>query len=86
MNPEQYTSNWEYTKSRSRYHFDPTIMDPRWDTVQGIGRFDCDLAPTVARAIEQARPVNWETRSGSATPSDWKIPRAGSTYSSLAKC
>lgn len=31
-------SNWEITQQRSQYHFDNSVIDPRWDTVQQLGR------------------------------------------------
>lgn len=60
-NPD-YTSNWDYTRARSLYHFDPAVTDPRWDCIQGLGRFAGDWSQELQRAIDQARPVNWATR------------------------
>ena len=37
--PENAESAWEFSKKTSRYHFRTDVIDPRWDCVQGIGRF-----------------------------------------------
>ena len=55
-------SNWEYTKKTSAYHFDNNIIDPRWDLIQGIGRFEGDWSVELAEAIRTAEPVTWRTR------------------------
>ena len=41
-NPDDFKSNWEFTKVTSNYHFDSNIMDPRWDTIHGLGKFEGD--------------------------------------------
>ena len=55
-------SNWEYTKKTSAYHFDNTIMDYRWDALQGVGRFEGDWSAELAESIQTAEPVTWRTR------------------------
>ena len=55
-------SNWELTKKRSQYHFDNSIMDPRWDTVQHLGNIKADWATELQTAIDNAKPVTWRTR------------------------
>lgn len=61
-------SNWEIQKSKSLYHFDNTIIDPRWDCVQELGRFVGDWENEVKDVLESARPVTWRTRSKSGKP------------------
>ena len=55
-------SSWDTTRSRSAYHFDTSIIDPRWDTVIGLGRLSGDWTKETAEAIEHAKPATWETR------------------------
>ena len=55
-------SDWELTKKRSQYHFDTTIMDPRWDTVHHLGNIKIDWATELQSVIDNATPVTWRTR------------------------
>lgn len=55
-------SSYDKTKQLSQYHFDTSIMDPRWDTVIGLGRFSGEWQQEVQEAIKMARPASWETR------------------------
>ena len=55
-------SNWEHTKKTSAYHFDKNIIDPRWDLLQGVGRFEGDWSAELAESIQTAEPVTWRTR------------------------
>jgi hypothetical protein len=56
-------SSWQHTVATSRYHFDRTRQDPRWDTVTGLGWIDpeawCD---DLGEIIEHSQPATWETR------------------------
>lgn len=61
-------SNWELQKSKSAYHFDNTIMDPRWDCVNELGRFIGDWSQEVDSVIKSARPATWRDRSKSKKP------------------
>lgn len=57
------TSSWQQTASKSRYHFDRTRQDPRWDTVIGLGWLDPESwQPDIAAIIEAAVPATWATR------------------------
>lgn len=69
-------SNWEITKQRSNYHFDTTINDPRWDTVQSLGSVAVNWDNELAEVIENAKPVTWRTR---GKPNDSLI-RSGEEY------
>ena len=57
------TSSWEETARRSRYHFDKTRIDPRWDTVIGLGYLDPDLwQDDINDILKNAEPATWRTR------------------------
>jgi hypothetical protein len=55
-------SAWEFGKSRSSYHFRTDIIDPRWDTVNGLGKFDGDWSAELEKAITEAKPVSVHNR------------------------
>lgn len=61
-------SNWEITRSRSQYHFDNTIIDPRWDTVLQLGKINNTWESELALTISNSRPVTWRTRAGENDP------------------
>ena len=64
-------SNWELQKSKSSYHFDTSIVDPRYDNVQGLGKFTGDWSQELEQVIESARPVSWRTRSKTGEAGKW---------------
>ena len=55
-------SSWEETCKKSRYHFDPTRMDPLYDTVTYLGQFAPCWQEELPLIIEQSRPATWATR------------------------
>lgn len=55
-------SNWESRKALSSYHFEFGRMDPRWDTVVGLGRFQGDWSKELTQVTETATPRTWRTR------------------------
>jgi len=61
-------SNWAITQQRSQYHFDTTIMDPRWDTVQHLGHIEPTWAEELSNAITASAPVTWRTRGRESDP------------------
>lgn len=61
-------SNWETQKTKSAYHFDTKVIDPRWDTVIGIGRVAGDWQDEIAQVLETAKPVTWRNRSKTGQP------------------
>lgn len=61
-------SNWEIQKAKSSYHFDNNKMDPRYDCVHELGRFNGDFSDEVKQVLETAHPVSWRTRSKSGRP------------------
>jgi hypothetical protein len=69
-------SAWAMTKQRSQYHFDTTIMDPRWDTVQQLGRIQPTWHAELSAAISAAQPVTWRTRGRDSDP----LKRASEEY------
>lgn len=54
-------SSWEVTKEKSKYHFNPEIMDDRWDTIIPLGRFDFDWKDDLKTVTDTATPSTWET-------------------------
>ena len=69
-------SNWEITKQRSKYHFNPTIMDPRWDAVHTLGTVIPNWQNELDTVIKNAKPVTWRTR---GKPNDTLV-RASEEY------
>lgn len=69
-------SNWAITKQRSQYHFDTAATDPRWDTVQQLGRIEPCWTSELAEAIASSAPVTWRTRGRDADP----LNRASEEY------
>ena len=62
--PEQYTSNWDWTVAHSEYHFDNSIQDKSGDWLDVLGRFDNPKQWLAERdvLVEASKPVNWATR------------------------
>jgi hypothetical protein len=63
-------SNWETTCARSKYHFDTTKWDPKWDRVEHLGHITPNWHKELQEAISTSRPVTWRTR---GRPGDAKI-------------
>jgi len=56
-------SSWQQTVTKSRYHFDRTRQDPRWDTVTGLGWIDPEAwQDDLNTIIRDAAPATWQTR------------------------
>lgn len=67
-------SSWKETTSRSRYHFDRTRVDPRWDTVIGLGYIDPEVwHDDLTHVVKTAEPATWQTRG--YKEKDREIPR-----------
>jgi hypothetical protein len=62
-------SSWDTTKPRSQYHFDPTKLDPRYDTVIRLGTIQPNWLDQLPDIIDQAKPVSWRTRGDPTKPS-----------------
>ena len=56
------SSSWDKLVEKSAYHFDNSKMDPRWDTVIGLGKFAPCWDEEVKQIIANSKPANWETR------------------------
>ena len=71
-------TNYEFTRARSHYHYDTTRMDPRWDCVHGLGKFQGTWQDYVPRAIAMSKIVNWANKtytpdSGESTRKDLEV-------------
>jgi hypothetical protein len=55
-------SSWDETRAQSRYHFDPTRIDPMYDTVNYLGQFAPCWATELADIIAESKPATWATR------------------------
>jgi hypothetical protein len=62
-------SSWDSTKQRSKYHFDPTIIDPRYDTVVRVGHITPNWMDQLDDIIEHSAPASWRTRGDPRKPS-----------------
>lgn len=69
-------SNWEITRARSQYHFDTTILDPRWDTVDFVGHIVPTWTEELSVAVAASSPVTWRTRGRDNDP----LKRASDEY------
>lgn len=59
---EQKRSSWDETVTKSAYHFNPTRMDPRWDTVVGLGYIVPNWEDDLEGIITNAKPAQWANR------------------------
>jgi hypothetical protein len=55
-------SSWDETRAHSRYHFDPTRMDPLYDTVTHLGQFAPCWDAELESIIAESKPATWATR------------------------
>jgi len=59
-----YTSSWEWTKERSKYHFDYTRRDQPGEYYFPLGRFEGDWSEDLAQALDTEKTTStWATRS-----------------------
>ncbi len=61
-------SSWSETRAKSQYHFDKTVMDPRWDTVHHLGRFIGDWTQELDQAYRHGRATTWASRAPNGIP------------------
>ena len=57
-----FESNWEYTKSKSNYHFDKWRLDAPAFAYQHLGRFVGDWQQELQIAVDHCKGVCWATR------------------------
>jgi hypothetical protein len=57
-----YNSSWEYSKSRSTYHFDKKIKDQADEWFWVLGKFKNTWSQDLIAIKEAARPMTWENR------------------------
>ena len=63
MNHANYTSSWEWTKERSKYHFDYTRRDQPGEYYFPLGRFEGDWSEDLAQALAKDKTsITWATR------------------------
>ena len=55
-------SNWEESKKRSRYHFDPQRRDQSHEVIEHLGRVAPVWLDDIDEIIANARPTTWATR------------------------
>jgi hypothetical protein len=55
-------SNWEATKAKSSYHFDPKKRDQVNEAVRYHGKFSGNWQAEVEQVIASAKPTSWATR------------------------
>lgn len=56
-------SSWDKLVEKSQYHFNTDIIDPRWDSVNLLGRLNAsNWTADVEEIVQRSKPANWETR------------------------
>jgi hypothetical protein len=55
-------SNWEQTKKRSRYHFDPQRRDQAHEVLTHLGTFAPIWLDDIEEIVENAQPATWASR------------------------
>jgi hypothetical protein len=55
-------SNWETSKAKSTYHFDPTVKDEFEDVIRYLGHVSPNWQDVVDDVVEQSKPATWATR------------------------
>lgn len=58
----EFKSSWDYTKSKSNYHFDSRRQDTVEDVLTRLGRIEPTWSADIADIVATAKPANWETR------------------------
>jgi|TARA_R110002167_G_scaffold157517_1_gene352509 hypothetical protein len=58
------SSSWDKNKERSKYHFNPELMHPLYDTVDRVGHIDLSRVPAtdLQKVIEESYGATWRTR------------------------
>lgn len=56
---EKANSNWDTTRRRSKYHFDPCMQDPLYDTVTQLGSIVPCWQDNLEQIILESKSVTW---------------------------
>jgi len=62
MITDEFKSSWDFTKSRSTYHFDSTVRDAPESVLTHLGHIEPTWQADIAELITNAKPATWETR------------------------
>ena len=55
-------SSWDETRAKSKYHFNPKLIDPSWDYVHKLGNIEPCWKEELGEIIRTARPATWADR------------------------
>ena len=55
-------SSWDYTRERSKYHFDPRRVDRKADVIQSLGQLPVTWAADMESIIEHSEYIEMEKR------------------------
>jgi hypothetical protein len=55
-------SNWETSKAKSTYHFDPKIEDKSENVAEYLGQLTPNWQEEIDAIIEKSKPATWATR------------------------
>jgi hypothetical protein len=55
-------SNWEISRAKSNYHFDPTVVDSESAVVTKLGRVTPTWVADLPAIIDNSKPATWATR------------------------
>jgi len=62
MITDEFKSSWDFTKSRSTYHFDSTVKDAPESVLTHLGHIEPTWQADVADIVKHSTPATWETR------------------------
>ena len=62
MITEEFKSSWDFTKSRSTYHFDSTVKDAPESVLTHLGHIEPTWQTDIADIVKYSKPATWETR------------------------
>jgi hypothetical protein len=62
MITDEFKSSWDFTKSRSTYHFDSTRKDAAADVLAYLGHIEPTWLADMGNIVADSKPATWETR------------------------
>jgi hypothetical protein len=62
MITDDFKSSWDFTKSTSTYHFDPTRLDRFEDVIAHLGHVEPTWRADIDNIVANSKPATWETR------------------------